>query len=79
MACWPSRPRLRDVGVAVEGDLGQGGEREPLDRPLAGLVGEPAHLLHLVRSGRQLPQPPRRAGRLEAPLERRLELERAQE
>jgi hypothetical protein len=32
----PERPRLRDVGVAVEDDLRELRERRALDRPLAG-------------------------------------------
>ena len=64
-------PRRRDVGVPVERDLRQGREREPFDRPFAGLVRELAHVLHLA-GGRAAPTaatprgPPGTGGRASA-------------
>ena len=68
-----------DVGVAVQHDLGELGQRAALDRPFACLAGEVAHGLHLDRSGGQLPEPPRGLCGVEVPLEARLQLDRAQQ
>ena len=68
-----------DVGVAVQHDLGELGQRAALDRPFACLAGEVAHGLHLGRSGGQLPEPPGGLCGVEPPLEARLQLDRAQQ
>ncbi len=69
----------RHVGVQVQDDLRQLGEREALDRALAGLLRERADVLHLDRRGRELPEPPRGARGMEPPLQAGLELDRAEQ
>jgi hypothetical protein len=73
------RPAALDVGVAVQHDLGELRERKALDRPVAGRLGQRAHVLHLVRRGRKLPQPPGRACSVEPALQARLELVRTEQ
>ena len=67
------------IGVAHEGVLGERGQREALEADVAGVgrVGEDA--LHLDRLRRQIGEPACGAGREEAALERRLELDGADE
>ena len=69
----------RQVGVAHERVVGERGERKALEPRVArlGRVGEDA--LHLDRLRRQVGDPPGGPGGEEAALERRLELDRADE
>ncbi len=69
----------RQVGVAQQGHLSERGERAAQDGLVAGLLRELVHRLHLDGDRRQVVEPPRRTRRLEAPVERRLELHRAQQ
>ena len=73
------RARSIDVGLAEQRDLGERGQRPPSIRVSPGLARVGAHRLHLDETRRQVGEPPGGARGVVAALERRLELDRAQQ
>ena len=71
--------RARQVGLRVERDLGERRERGRLELLAPLLHREDTHLLHLGGDRVHVAEPLRRACRVPAPLDVRLELDRAQE
>ena len=72
-------PRLLDVGIAVQEDLGELDERQALEHPVPRRLRLDPNVLHLRRGCGELPHPPGGSRCVEAAFEVRLELDRAQQ